>query len=94
VEPWWVATEPNRDARQNVVLQYGAMFRASELPALTTTYAAPGECTEARWMTLAEALKMELAFNHNKVLQMLVGKMVEQKWVDPFTAVRLPLNVQ
>lgn len=68
-QPWHVFSDPRHDARQNVVLHYGVVFEAAELPQLTTAHAEPGECVAVRWWRVSEALEAELAFGHQHDLR-------------------------
>jgi 8-oxo-dGTP pyrophosphatase MutT (NUDIX family) len=68
-QPYFVSSEPLR--RQNVTLRFPLMFflkSAAELPKLQPQVSV-GEVIEARWFTLAEALSMPLAFNHQDVMR-------------------------
>lgn len=66
--PYEVYSAPLR--RQNVTLKYALMFHleAADLPALNPQVS-QGEVVEAKWVEVAEALKMTLAFNHHDVIQ-------------------------
>ena len=65
-QPWQVFSDPQGDARQNVVLHYGVRFCAAALPPVTTAHAMPGECTAVGWWPIERALQTELAFGHQR----------------------------
>lgn len=66
--PYEVYSTPLR--RQNVTLKYALMFHLgeAELPALTPQVST-GEVVEAKWVEVAKAITMPLAFNHHEVIK-------------------------
>jgi 8-oxo-dGTP diphosphatase len=68
-QPYFVWSEPRR--RQNVTLRFPLMFllpAEAALPELAPQVGT-GEVAEARWFGLAEALELELAFDHQVTIQ-------------------------
>lgn len=68
-QPYYVLSQPWR--RQNVTLRFPLMFflAADEpLPSLNPQVS-EDEVIEAKWFSLAEALKMDLAFQHQEIMR-------------------------
>ena len=78
-QPYFVFSEPRR--RQNVTLRFPLMFVMAEggvLPELNPQVG-EDEVAEARWFGLGEALKMQLAFDHQLIMaDCLAGYFAEQ----------------
>lgn len=64
-QPYYVASDPKGDARQNVTLRFRFTFKVSRLPDLTETE----ECSEVVWLPVREAINLDLAFNHAEILK-------------------------
>lgn len=66
-QPYYVFSDPNGDASQNVTLRFTAVFEVENLPQLTRST----EVEEAKWFLTEEAMNMNLAFNHADILKEL-----------------------
>lgn len=64
-QPYYVFSDPNQDAAQNVTLRFFCRFEVRELPELK----ASGEVDDAQWFLVQNALHMNLAFNHAEILK-------------------------
>lgn len=84
-EPWSISDTPLN--KQNISFHYAVFFawRGDDFPALSAENCEPGEVSDIRWMTFEEASQLELAFNHNSRLTMMLDqcaetlRLVEQK---------------
>lgn len=64
--PWYVQSDPSKDARQNVTLRYYAYCECDELPELTFD----AECISAEWREVEAAISStDLAFNQAKIIE-------------------------
>ncbi len=68
-QPYFVFSEPRR--RQNVTLRFPLMFEMAAGTTLPTLNPQVGEdeVAEARWFGLKEAMEMELAFEHQRIME-------------------------
>lgn len=66
-QPWYVQSNPSKDARQNVTLRFGCVSVVDRLPNLLIDNA---EVISADWKTVAEAIASpNLAFNHAQIIE-------------------------
>ena len=64
-QPWFVQSEPSKDARQNVTLRFGCLVDVPSLPPLKPSIEAP----EVEWWGVTDAINSkDLAFNHNVLI--------------------------
>lgn len=63
-KPWDVTTAPSEDPRQNILLHYALNFVSDELPPVNADQDKANEVTDVAWVSVEEAMGMELAFNH------------------------------
>jgi len=69
-QPWHVNHYATSN-KQNVTLNFGVKLKYPmnlSLPVLTTEFCEPDEVDDVNWVEISDALKLELAFNHNKLL--------------------------
>lgn len=65
-QPWFVQSDPKRDARQNVTLRFGCINFVDKLPDLTID---GSEVVAAEWRTVSTAIgSTDLAFNHAQIV--------------------------
>jgi hypothetical protein len=67
-QPFHVDSSPN-SYRQNVTLEYFLAFALEELPPLSLNNTDPEELTEAVWMPIEKACKIDLAFAHELIIR-------------------------
>ena len=64
-QPWFVQSDPAKDARQNVTLRFGAIVDVDDLPALNPSVEAPF----VEWREMHQAIdSTDLAFNHAQII--------------------------
>jgi len=70
--PWFVQSDPEMDARQNVTLRFGCVVDADQLPKLTID---GSEVVSAEWCKLSDAVvRNDLAFNHASIIREFIRK--------------------
>lgn len=74
-QPWRVNAHPVNSNRQNISLYFSLEWRKEEPPPEPDlTNVDDGEVEEAKWMSVREALELDLAFNHRSVLEIFYKK--------------------
>jgi 8-oxo-dGTP pyrophosphatase MutT (NUDIX family) len=65
-QPWFVQSDPSKDARQNVTLRFGCVVDVDRLPDLKIDNS---EVVVAEWRTVDHAIAFDdLAFNHAQII--------------------------
>jgi 8-oxo-dGTP diphosphatase len=74
IEQVYTFADPNRDPRGRVItIAYMVLTRLSEHTLKTNEHA-----SEVRWVSVSEALKMPLAFDHNRILDMAYHRLANK----------------
>lgn len=80
-QPFYVQTEPNKDAKQNVSLSYIFVYKFEELPTYVESFK-DKEISEVKWLNLktflAEKDNMEWAFDHDERIEMAIEKFLSK----------------
>jgi len=71
VSPWKVVTIPSEDHKQNILLHIAVKISAERLPELSTENDKHNEVVDVRWVPIAEAVEMDLAFGHQDAIKEL-----------------------
>lgn len=80
-QPFYVQTEPNKDAKQNVSLSYIFVYKFGELPMYVEEFE-DKEIAQVKWLNLktflAEKDNMEWAFDHDERIEMAIEKFLSK----------------
>lgn len=80
-QPFYVQTEPTKDAKQNVSLSYIFVYRFDKLPMEVEKFE-DKEIAEVKWLNLKDFLAnekdMEFAFDHNERIHMAIQKFLSK----------------
>jgi 8-oxo-dGTP pyrophosphatase MutT (NUDIX family) len=68
-QPYYVFSDPNEDAAQNVTLRFLCVFEVEQLPQLKPS----PEVESAEWVAVDKAISMDLAFNHAEIIKETSG---------------------
>lgn len=68
--PFHINDDPKGDSLQNITFRFGYILdNCFKLPKLSKKYAEENEVDDVKWIKLDEALNLDLAFNHNKIIK-------------------------
>lgn len=73
--PWNISDKPY-STTQNVSLHFAVIcqWKNDDFPSLSNRYCEPNEVDDLKWCSVEEAKKMDLAFNHNQQLLLLLDE--------------------